>query len=490
MSEHFERARVRAAPSPTGPPHVGTAYIALFDYVHARRHGGDFVLRIEDTDRKRSTRESEEAIVESLKWLGLQWDEGPDCGGPYGPYRQSERGDVYSRYADQLLERDHAYRCFCTPERLDSMRKRQRKEGAAVGYDRRCRGLTQEEAAANLEQGIPFTVRLKVPLKGTTRFRDRLRGDITVQNTELQDQILLKSDGLPTYHLANVVDDHLMKISHVIRAEEWISSTPLHVLLYSAFGWEMPEFIHMPLLRNKDKTKISKRKNPTSLLWYREQGFLPEAMLNFLALLGWSIGEQREVFVLPEMIEEFSWDDVKTTGPVFDLEKLEWLNGEHIRRMPAEALLQRILRQPYTRHVDQPVEKMLEITRLIQERIERLSEFDEQTNFFFEREEYDPEELVPRKQAPAFLGRALDGLLEEMAACEGWSAEPLENILQTLAERMECKRGPLYMIVRVAVTCRRVSTPLFETMEILGRQECLERLRIAREKARGLAGSP
>ncbi len=486
MTDRDRHVRVRIAPSPTGPPHVGNAYIGLFDFVFARHAGGEFALRIEDTDRERSTAESEQAIMEGFKWLGLDWDEGPDCGGPHAPYRQSERSDLYAEHARMLLEKGAAYRCFCAPERLARMRKAQREEGESFGYDGHCRDLGEEEIAAKLAEKAPFTVRLKVPEGGQTGFTDLVRGDVSVPNAEIDDQILLKSDGFPTYHLANVVDDHLMEISHVIRAEEWISSTPKHVLLYGAFGWEAPTFVHMPLLRNKDKTKISKRKNPTSLLWYREQGFLPAALRNFLALMGWSMGEDREIFSTEEMIHGFTWDRIKTSGPVFDMQKLEWMNGEYIRATPPDELLQRILEEPYTTRVDEPAEKLLEIVKLIQERINRLADFDEQTNFFFEREDYDAEELIPRKQDAAFTRDVLDAIGRKLGSVEEWATEPLELAMRELADELDCKRGALYMPLRVAVTCRRVSTPLFETMEILGRDECSERLGIAARKVGAL----
>jgi len=486
MSDYFDRVRVRVAPSPTGPPHVGTAYIALFDYAFARHAGGDFILRIEDTDRERSTRQSEQDIVESLAWLGLQWQEGPDVGGPCGPYRQSERSDTYRQHAEQLLERGALYRCFCTAERLDNLRKTQRSSGAPVGYDRHCRSLTDAEIQEKLDAGAPYTLRLKAPEDGETSFQDLVRGTVTVNNRELEDLIMLKSDGFPTYHLANVVDDHLMKISHVVRAEEWISSTPVHVLLYQAFGWELPSFIHMPLLRNQDRSKISKRKNPTSILWYRERGYLPEALRNFLALMGWSLGDEQEFFTLDEMVAGFSWDRLKTSGPVFDMQKLEWMNAEYIRRLTPDELLQRILAEPYTRHLDEPRDRLLAICVLVQERMKLLSEFDELTGFFFEREPYDPADLIPKKKDGQFAQEALTAAFDALKAVPDWTAESLESALRELAEEKGCKRGQLYMPLRVATTCRRVSTPLFETMELLGRAECMERIEEAIRKASDL----
>ena len=291
MAETANRpVRVRIAPSPTGDPHVGTAYVALFNFAFARRNGGRFLLRIEDTDRERSTLKSEQAILDSLRWIGLAWDEAPTSADPFAPYRQSERGEIYRKWTAELVAKKAAYPCFCTAERLDALRQEQRAKKMDFGYDGACRNLPEGAVREKLAAGAPHVIRLAVPREGETRVRDLIRGEVVFQNAGVDDQVLLKSDGFPTYHLANVVDDHLMEITHVIRAEEWISSTPKHVLLYRAFGWEPPVFVHMPLLRNKDKSKISKRKNPTSLLWYREQGYLPEALLNFLGLMGWSIG--------------------------------------------------------------------------------------------------------------------------------------------------------------------------------------------------------
>src|SRR5262249_54673232 len=319
--------RVRIAPSPTGDPHVGTAYIALFNYCFARKNGGTFVLRIEDTDRARSTRESEAAIERALHWVGLAWDEGPDVGGPFGPYRQSERADIYARHAAILLERGGASRRSCPPARLAALREQKKREKrSTLGYDGHCRPIPRDESDRRAA-AEPFVVRLAMPREGKLTFHDRLRGDLEFDNAQSDDQVLLKSDGFPTYHLANDVDDHLMEITHVIRAEEWISSTPKHVVLYDAFGWRAPEWIHMPLLRNADKSKTSKRKTPVSLDYYREAGILPEALLNFLGLMGWSIGGDREKFGLDEMVAGFSFDRVSLGGPVFDLEKLSWLNG-------------------------------------------------------------------------------------------------------------------------------------------------------------------
>ena len=313
------KVRTRVAPSPTGDPHVGTAYIAMFNIAFAHVNNGEFILRIEDTDQNRYTEGSEQMIFDSLNWLGLNWAEGPDIGGPVGPYRQSERFGIYGDYARQLVEKGEAYYCFCTPERLDNLRERQKAMKKAPGYDGHCRSLTKEEIEAKLAAGEPYVIRLKMPYEGETVIHDRLRGDIVFENSKIDDQVLLKADGFPTYHLANVVDDHLMGITHVIRAEEWISSTPKHIQLYKAFGWEQPEFIHMPLLRNSDRTKISKRKNPVSLNWYKDNGYLKEGLLNFLGLMAYSFKDGKEIFSLQEFKDTFNIDNVSLGGPVFDL---------------------------------------------------------------------------------------------------------------------------------------------------------------------------
>lgn len=470
--------RVRIAPSPTGDPHVGTAYIALFNYVFARKCGGQFILRIEDTDQARSTRQSEEAILRALRWLGLSWDEGPDVGGPHAPYRQSERSAIYQEHAALLVERGRAYLCFCSPERLEASRRERMARGDShLGYDRTCRGLPRDEAKRRAAAGEPHVVRLAVPESGTTAFVDGLRGRIAVDNATIDDQVLLKSDGLPTYHLANVVDDHLMGISHVVRAEEWIISTPKHLLLYEAFGWEPPAFYHMPLLRNADRSKISKRKNPVSLDYYRDTGIFPEALLNFLALMGFSFGGGREKFSLSEMIEAFDWSRVGTGGPVFDLRKLSWLNGLYLREMSHEELLQRLrawrLGDEYLRRV----------LPLLRERIERLDQFIPMAAYFFagDLEQLDPAQLVPRGRDAAQTAQVLEELVEhlEVEVRGAWSREALEPACRTFCERIGWKTKELFSAVRVALTGRTAAPPLFDTMEVVGKDLCRRRLRLA-----------
>ncbi|HWH30859.1 MAG TPA: glutamate--tRNA ligase, partial [Mycobacteriales bacterium] len=334
--------RVRVAPSPTGDPHVGTAYMSLFNLAFARQQGGRFVLRVEDTDRARFQADSEQQVFDTLRWLGLQWDEGPDVGGPYAPYRQSERLDTYRPHVEALLASGAAYRCWCTPDRLQSMREAQQRRKVPTGYDRLCHGKTRDERAALPGFAETPVVRLLVPADPPLSFVDLVRGEVAAPRPD--DQVLLKADGFPTYHLAVVVDDHLMGITHVVRGEEWISSTPKHLLLYDLLGWDRPQFAHMPLLRNPDKSKISKRKNPAArLTWFVDEGYLPEALLNFLGLLGYSLPDGREVFTFDEMSGSFDWSRVNTVGPVFDLDKLRWLNGHYIRELPEGDLLSRLV---------------------------------------------------------------------------------------------------------------------------------------------------
>ncbi len=477
-----EPVRVRIAPSPTGDPHVGTAYIALFNKALALKTGGRFVLRIEDTDRARYVEGSERMIFEALRWLGLAYDEGPDVGGPYAPYRQSERSEIYRRAAEDLLARGRAYRCFCTPERLEAMRKEQQARKRPPGYDGLCRGLAPDEVASRLAAGVPHVVRLAVPREGETAFEDGLRGEIKFQNREIDDQVLLKSDGLPTYHLANVVDDHEMRITHVIRAEEWISSTPKHVLLYAAFGWEPPRFLHMPLLRNADRSKISKRKNPTSLIWYRDEGFLPEALLNFLALMGYSMPGEREIFSFEEFVRDFDFARLKVTGPVFDLKKLEWLNGEYIRALPDGELARRIVAHFGARYAGRE-DLVRRVVPIVKERIKRLREWSEYADlFFFPLPDYPREELVG-KLPPEKAREALDAAGRALAAlAEPFRAPAIEQACRTVASGAGLKPNDLFMLLRVAVTGKRVSPPLFETIEILGVDEALRRIGRAREK--------
>ncbi len=471
------QVRVRIAPSPTGAPHVGTAYIGLFNYVFARVHGGQCVIRIEDTDQARSERRYEEDILSSLRWVGLAWDEGPDVGGAYGPYRQSERLHVYREQVQQLLDSGAAYRCWCTAERLEAVRQQQRQDKAPMRYDGHCRHLTEAEAKAHGDQ--PSVVRLKVPADGSTVVHDAFRDPITIEHGQVDDQVLLKSDGYPTYHLANVVDDHVMDISHVIRAEEWISSTPKHLMLYDAFGWAPPVFMHMPLLRNADRSKISKRKNPVSLRYYERQGYLPEALLNFLALMGWSMPDEREVFTLDEMIESFSFDRISLGGPVFDLQKLEWLNGMYIRQLSPAALSERLLEnaRAKSRLLDDNA-YVDAITPLLQERLRTLGDFQDMAAFFYDTPlAYDKALLLPKGRNPREAVKVLTEVAEVLTRHAGpWQDAELEASVRTYVEGAKWPGRDLFMTLRTAVTGRTASPPLFATMQVLGKDLCLSRL--------------
>lgn len=480
----MDSIRTRIAPSPTGDPHVGTAYVALFNLALARRHGGRFLLRIEDTDRQRSHPASERMIFEALRWLGLEWDEGPDVGGPYAPYRQSERSAIYREHAEELVRRGGAYPCFCTAERLAALREEQKARKAAVlGYDGLCRRLAPAEAARRRAAGETHVIRLAMPEADSMVVDDLLRGPVRFERPQMDDQVLLKSDGFPTYHLANVVDDHLMRISHVVRAEEWLSSLPKHVQLYRSFGWEPPVFCHLPLLRNADRSKISKRKNPVSLNHYRRAGYLPEAMVNFLALMSFSMPDGREEFTLAEFVEAFALERISLGGPVFDLEKLTWLNGRYLRRLSTQEMIERLrghlLSDAY----------LAAVVPLCRERVDTLEGFFEYASFFFVGEvAYDAESLramVPAPRAPAEVSKALAALVERAVdPLLEWNAEVVESALRDFADAEGWPARELYMTVRLAVTGRAATPPLFETLAVLGKEVCRRRLRRAAEELR------
>jgi glutamyl-tRNA synthetase len=479
MSSPSRPVRVRIAPSPTGDPHVGTAYMALFNYAFARHEGGKFILRIEDTDQSRARADSEQMIFDALRWVGLTWDEGPDVGGPFGPYRQSERKDIYRGHADELVAKGRAYRCFCTADRLAEVRaEQQARKASFLGYDRHCRGLDGPESDRRAAAGEVHTIRLATPLEGKVEFEDRLRGAVSFDVGQLDDQVLLKSDGMPTYHLANVVDDHLMEITHVIRAEEWISSTPKHVLLYRAFGWEQPAWHHMPLLRNVDKSKISKRKNPVSINYYRDAGILPQALVNFLGLMGWSFGDDREKFTVDEMVASFSWDKVSLGGPVFDLDKLTWLNEKYIHELSYEQLVDALLSWRLSR------EHLLKIVPLARERIKRLDDFIPLTEYFFAGDlDYSAIVgglVVPDVASPG-VAQGLLAFVDRVEAREGWDAKMLEEESRAWATALGWKTKHAFMLLRLVATGRKASPSLFDTMAVLGKEVTRRRLRQAAE---------
>jgi glutamyl-tRNA synthetase len=483
--------RTRIAPSPTGDPHVGTAYMGLVNMVVARQAGGQFLLRIDDTDRARYRPGSEEAIFAALRWLGLEWDEGPDKGGPCGPYRQSERTAIYREHCDRLVAEGKAYRCFCSEQRLDEMRKAMSARKETPRYDRTCLALPLAEVEARVAKGEPYVVRLKMPTEGDIIVDDLLREPIKTAASGLQDQVLLKQDGFPTYHLASCVDDHLMGITHIIRAEEWISSAPIHKVLFDAFGWEIPVLCHMPLLRNndKDRTKISKRKNPTSLLYYREAGYLPQGLLNFLGLMGWggpreADGSQKEIFVTDDMLKSFKLSDIRLGGPVFDLEKLKYINANHQRLLDAQRYVDEV-----KAYLLGDAQRFASICALVQHRTETLGAFLGMADFFFGDVTQSVELLVPKRkpegeQTPEEAQKAaaeetwfvLSELLDRLDKVEPWATAGLEEAARTLAEQEGWKAKDLFSSVRGAMTGKTATPPLFESMEVLGRPRSLGRL--------------
>ena len=479
-------ARTRVAPSPTGDPHVGTAYQALFDVAWARRTGGQFVLRIEDTDQARLVPGSEQQIYDSLAWLGLTPDESPMAGGPYGPYRQSERLSMYAPVVQQLIDDGHAYYCWCTPERLADMRAAQAADKVAqTGYDRLCYGLTRDERAKLPGFSEQPVVRMLIPDDAPLEFDDLIRGRVACPRPD--DQVILKADGFPTYHLAMVVDDHLMHITHVVRGEEWISSTPKHLLLYKWLGWDVPQFAHMPLLRNTDKTKISKRKNPAAaLMWFRSSGYLPEALLNFLSLLAYPpVHDGTDVQSYDEFVAAFDWAKVNTTGPVFDLAKLDWLNGAYIRELDDAQLAARLETFWRETGVLDGYPQALAVARaaapLIKPRLTTLADAWGMIDFLL----VDDDALVIDDDVivalPEEAGLILDVAIESLESC-GPSAEAIEQSLRVgLIESLGLKPRVAFNPVRAAIAGRLVSPPLFESMAILGPKSCVARLRRLRE---------
>ena len=466
--------RTRIAPSPTGDPHIGTAYMALFNSVFAQKHGGQFVIRIEDTDRSRYRKESEQMILSSLQWLGLQWDEGPDKPGPYGPYRQSERLPIYHSHINTLLEKGHAYRCFCTAEHLDSMRKQRAEQKLGGGYDRTCRGLSAEAIKDKLTQGLTHTVRMKVPTSGKTSFEDALRGNVEFDNETIDDQVILKSDGFPTYHLAVVVDDHLMEISHVIRGEEWITSAPKHVILYEMFGWEKPVFAHMPLLRNADKSKISKRKNPTSIQYYKRKGILPEALRNFLALMGFSLDGSTEIFSTEQMVESFSLEKLTLGGPVFDLTKLAWVNGQYIRKMSDEEFVAHLKANIFSESY------LMEIAPLLRERIEKFEDFVPSASFFFSGDlAYKAAEMLPKGKTAPETAETILAVMDELEKLEEWNFTSIHDCFDRFLKEAGKKAKDVYMPFRVATTGSKETPPLMESLAVLGKEIVRRRVRMA-----------
>jgi glutamyl-tRNA synthetase len=475
--------RTRYAPSPTGEPHLGNIRTAVFGWLLARHHGGTFMLRIEDTDRTRFVEGGVESQIEVLRWLGLDWDEGPDIGGPHAPYVQSERLDIYQQHAAFLVENNYAYHCYCSSERLDQVRKEQQARKEPPRYDRHCRDLSPEERAAAEAAGA-HVVRFKTPTFGETVTQDELRGEIVFQNDTLDDFVLMKSDGYPTYHLAAIVDDHLMEITHVLRGEEWLSSLPRHVLLFQAFGWTPPRYAHVSTILGPDRAKLSKRHGAHAALEYRDQGYLPDAVLNFMALLGWSLDDHTEIIDRDTLVKHFDLDRLLANPAVFNAEKLLWMNGMYIREMSVESLTDAVrpfLERDLGREVDR--DRLSRIVPLVQERIKVLSEITAMADFFFTAGdlEYGVETLLGKKYAGG-AKLAADALSRVLAAIDGldpWAHDALEAAIRPIAEVLGVKAGDLFGLVRVAVTGKTATPPLFETMEILGRETTLARLRSA-----------
>ncbi len=478
--------RVRYAPSPTGLQHIGGVRSALFNFFFARSQGGSFILRIEDTDQSRYDEESLRDLYETFAWLGIHWDEGPDVGGRFAPYVQSQRFALYQEHARRLIESGHAYECFCSEQRLERIRKIQTANKMAPGYDRHCRNLTEAEIAESRMQGIKPVVRFKVPLEGSTVLHDLLLGDIERKNEDVNpDPVLLKSDGFPTYHLANVIDDHLMEITHILRAQEWVPSGPLHVLLYEAFGWEPPIYCHLPMVMGADGQKLSKRHGSTAVREFREAGYLPEAIINYVSLLGWSYDDTREFFSREDLERLFTLERLNKAPAVFDYKKLDWFNGQYIRQKDAEALAQQLL--PFLKNAgvlgDSPSPQQLALVRaavpLVQERLRVLADAPSLLRFLFEEPaSYNLEEVIPKKLDAPRTRAVLTSALPLLAGFKGRTDEESEELFRAKAEELGMKLGDLLMPVRVAVTGTRISPPLFASMRLLG----IERVRARIER--------
>lgn len=448
--------------------------MALFNWAFAKKHGGEFILRIEDTDQLRSSAESEQVIFDALHWLGLDWDEGPDKGGAYGPYRQSERKATYLEYANQLIEQGDAFRCFCSKVRLDEVRRVQQVNKETTRYDGHCQNLSAGEVAARVADGEASVVRMRVPTSGECVFTDELRGEIRIPHQQVDMQVLLKADGMPTYHLAVVVDDHLMGITHIMRGEEWINSVPKHKLLAEYLGWELPVLIHLPLLRNPDQSKLSKRKNPTSITYYRDVGYLPEALLNYLSLMGWSMPDEREIFSLQEMVDVFDEQRISVRGPIFDQEKLKWVNGQHLRALSDSQYAGRIVDWMLNE------ERLAPLIPLIKQRAERLGDITAQVDYLLgERRNLGPDDFLHKSLQPDQVARILHHSLAAFDLCRTWQRDALFALCEQLAQACGCKFRDFLFPLFVAISGRTVSLDLFDSFVFLGSNMTRARLRQA-----------
>jgi glutamyl-tRNA synthetase len=474
--------RVRFAPSPTGYLHVGGLRTALYNYLFAKRLGGKFILRIEDTDQSRKVEGAVENLIETLKWSGVEYDEGPDRDGGYGPYVQSQRLELYHKYAQELVSKDKAYHCFCTSERLQEVRQKQLAAKLSTSYDRHCRNVSREEAERRIAAGEQCVIRMKIPLEGELSFDDVIRGKVTISHKMIDDQVLIKSDGFPTYHLAVVVDDHLMGITHVIRGEEWLSSVPKHILLYQYFGWEVPVLAHLPLLLNPDKSKLSKRQGDVAVEDYRAKGYLKEAIVNFIAFLGWNPGDEREIFLMDQLIKEFSLERVGKAGAVFNIEKLNWLNQQHIKIKSDEDLAQLI--KPYLQSVHLTILDegyLLKVIGLLKERLIFPKDFVEMSTYFFNDPESFDEAGIKKYWEPETSGQ-LQLFADRLGSLTDHLHSSIETALRQLAEQLQVKPTKLIHPVRLALSGRTIGPGLFEMIELLGKETTVRRLRSAAEK--------
>lgn len=471
--------RVRFAPSPTGYLHVGGLRTALYNFLFARKNNGKFILRIEDTDRNRYVEGAVENLIAALRWAGLDYDEGPDIGGDYGPYMQSQRLEIYKQYANELINSGNAYYCFCSQERLQNLRQEQEKQKLPqIKYDKHCLNLSKEEIDKNLDKGLPFVIRLNVKPNQKIVFQDIVRGEVVFDSDNIDDQILIKSDGYPTYHLANVVDDHLMKISHVIRGEEWLSSTPKHVILYDAFGWKRPEFAHLPLLLNPDKSKLSKRQGDVAVEDYRDKGYLKEALINFVALLGWNAGDDREFYYLNDLIEAFSLERVNKSGAVFDIVKLNSLNAEHLRKKSNEQLLQMLkieLAKSEFASLSLSDEKLLLIIEAMKERVSFVYEFITNCRYFYVAPtEYEQKSIEKnwKLETPDHLKK----FVQEISTIENPTKEDYEKVLNKVAEELNLGKGKIIHPLRLAVSGQSTGPGMFDLLYVLGKEEVIKRI--------------
>jgi glutamyl-tRNA synthetase len=476
--------RVRIAPSPTGEPHVGTAYIALFNYLFAKRNGGEFILRIEDTDATRSTLEFEQKVLDALKWTGLTWAEGPDVGGPYGPYRQSDRKDMYQPFAQDLLDKAHAFRCFCTPERLEQMREGQRAAGKPPKYDGLCLHLTAEEVTSKMAAGEQSVVRMKIPTEGSCDFTDGVYGDVSIPWDSVDMQVLIKGDGMPTYHMANVIDDHLMKITHVARGEEWLASVPKHILLYRYFGWEAPVFMHLSLMRNADKSKLSKRKNPTSISYYSALGYLPEALMNFLGLFFVQIAEGEELLTMEELIGKFDPEALSKAGAIFDLQKLDWLNGRWLReKLSPEEFISRTLEWAMEN------QRLTEGLKHSQSRVTKLGDLPNLAGFLLAADvNLTPASFAGLKTSPEDTLLIINTVQADIEKMIEWNVEAIDAELRAVADKLEKKLRVVTPPLFIAMSGSQRSLPLFDSMAILGRSVVRQRLKIAAAVVSSMVG--